>query len=68
MVRPQLEYGSPIWSPLYKKDKVIIENVQRRGTRMVKSLKDLPYEARLRKLGLPILEYRRERADQIQVY
>ena len=63
MVRPQLGYGSPIWSPLYKKDKVIIENVQRRGT-----LKDLPYEARLRKLGLPILEYRRERADQIQVY
>ena len=41
MVRPRLEYGSPIWSPLYKKDKVIIENVQRRGTRMVKSLKDL---------------------------
>ena len=35
---------------------------------MVKSLKDLPYEARLRELGLPTLEYRRERADQIQVY
>ena len=68
MVRPHLEYGSPIWSLLYKKDKVIIENVQRRGTRMVKSLKDLPYEARLRELGLPTLEYRRERADQIQVY
>ena len=48
--------------------KVIIENLQRRGKRMVKLIKDLPYEARLRELGLPTLEYRRERADQIQVY
>ena len=68
LVRPHLEYASPIWSPLYKKDKKSIENVQRRGTRLVKSLKGLPYETRLRELGLPTLQYRRERADLIQVY
>ena len=30
MVRPHLEYGSQIWSPVYKNDKIIIENVQPR--------------------------------------
>ena len=29
---------------------------------------NLSYPERLRKLGLPSLEYRRERADMIQVY
>ena len=51
LVRPHLEYASPIWQPLYKKDKFIIPNVQRRGTRLVKSLNYLSYEARLRELG-----------------
>ena len=32
------------------------------------SFKYLPYPERLRKLGLPTLEYRRERADMIQTY
>ena len=67
MVRPHLEYGSQTWSPVYKKDKIIIENVQRRGTRLVKSLQHLPYEKRLETVGLPTLEYRRERADMVQV-
>ena len=35
---------------------------------MVNSLKELPYEARLKKLGLPSLEYRRLRSDVIEVY
>ena len=68
LVRQHLEYALPIWSPLYKKDKITIKNVQRRGTRLVKSLKGLLYETRLRELGLPTLQYRRERADLIQNY
>ena len=35
---------------------------------MVNSLKELSYEARLKKLGLPSLEYRRLRSDIIEVY
>ena len=68
MVRPHLEYATQIWSPLYKKDKIIIENVQRRATRLVKCISHMSYEERLRHLGLPTLEYRRARADMVQVY
>ena len=47
---------------------IAIENVQRRATKLVTSVKNLSYPERLRKLGLPSLEYRRERADLVEVY
>ena len=53
---------------MFKKDKILIENVQRQATRLLKCLKHLSYEDRLKTLGLPSLEYRRERFDMIQVY
>ena len=68
LVRPHLEYATQIWSPLHKKDKITIENVQRRATHLVKSVKHLSYPERLKKLGLPTLEYRRQRADVLQVF
>ena len=68
IVRPHLEYASVVWSPLYKKDRIQIENVQRRATRIVPSLKGLNYSERLKRLGLPTLEYRRDRADMVEVY
>ena len=67
MVGPHLEYASVIWSRLYKKDKIMLENTQRRATRLIPSLKGLSYPERLRRLGLPTLEYRRERADVVEV-
>ena len=68
IVRPHLEYATPVLSPFYKKDKIILEKVQRRVTRLVNSCKNLSYQQRLCKLGLPTLEYRRERVDLIQAY
>jgi len=68
LVRPRLEYGYPAWSPLYKKDCILLENVQRRATKMVPKLKDLPYEDRLKVLNLPSLFYRRARGDIIEIY
>ena len=51
-----------------KKDKIMLENVQRRATRLVKCLNYLSYPERLKALGLRMLEYRRERANMVQVY
>ena len=68
LIRPHLEYASVIWTPRFKKHTIQIENVQRRATRLLKELQGLDYSERLLNLGLPTLEYRRERADLIQVY
>lgn len=68
MIRPHLEYATVVWSPMYKKDRIALENVQRRATKLVHACRNLTYPERLRKLGLPTLEYRRLRADVIQVY
>ena len=68
MVRPHLEYGAPLWSPHLIKYKEIIENVQRRATKLVPGLSNLSYPERLRKLRIPTLAYRRVRGDMIQVF
>ena len=34
LVRPILEYASPVWSPFLVKDKLAIESVQRRASRI----------------------------------
>ena len=68
LVRPLLEYGNTVWSPWYVKDVQLIENVQRRASKLVQGLQDLGYEEHLQKLKLPSLVYRRLRGDLIQVY
>ncbi len=68
LIRPHLEYATAVWSPHLQKDIFMIENVQRRATRLVQEIRYLPYEERLKKLGLPTLKYRRTRNDQLQVF
>ena len=68
LVRPHLEYAAPVWSPHLTTQKELLENVQRRATKMVPGLSDLSYPERLRKLNLPTLAYRRVRGDMIQAY
>ena len=64
LVRPHLEYASSVWNPYRKKD----EQIQRRATKLVPSLKGVEYDERLRRLRLTTLEQRRARGDLIEFY
>ena len=68
MVRPILDYGNVIWFPYTKKNKKLIENIQRRATRMIPELKGLSYTERLQQLKLFSMDYRRKRGDMIQLF
>jgi len=68
LVRPHMEYCTAIWSPYYVKDKELIEKLQHRFTKMITEVKHLPYADRLLKLGLWLLEERRNKSDLIEVY
>ena len=68
LVRPHIEYAAPVWSPHLVKHKQLLENVQRRATKLVPGLYQLSYPERLKKLKLPTLAYRRARGDMIQMY
>ena len=68
LVRPHLEYGNVIWGPFNRGDQKLLEGVQRRATKLVQSIKNLPYPQRLCHLKLPSLYYRRRRGDMITNY
>jgi len=68
LIRPHLDYASVIWNPHQVGDIRLLEQVQRRVTRLVFQLKNAPYNERLRSLNLPSLLYRRRRMDMIMVY
>ena len=68
LVRPHLEYAAPVWSPHLDDLNKKVEDVQRRATKKLPGMKDLTYPARLHKLKLPTLAYRRVRGDMIQTF
>ena len=68
LVRPHLEYAVQAWRPYKQKHLNLIESVQRRATKMIEGLHEVPYEDRLSACGLLSLEMRRRRADLVEVF
>jgi len=68
LLRPHAEYCVSAWSPYYKKDKELLEKVQRRFTKMTINMEGLSYEDRLQSLKLWSLKERRNRQDLIEVF
>ena len=68
MIRSHLEYAVQAWSPHLAKDILLLENVQRRATKLVYRIKDKSYDERKSVLDLTSLAERRERGDLIQVF
>ena len=61
LVRPILDYCAPFWSPYLIRDIELIEQVQRRYTKLVQGCNALSYRDRLEYLDLFSLEFRRKR-------
>ena len=67
-IRPIIEYCQQAMCPYLQKDVIKLENIQRRATKMIPSLRDMPYEDRLKKLNLYTLSDRRRRGDLIIMF
>jgi len=68
MVRSHLDYCCPVWSPYRKGDIEALEKVQRRASKLIPVLKNLPYNDCLKACNTSTLHYRRVRGDMIETF
>ena len=67
-VRPHLDYCAQAVGPYMRQDFAALEKVQRRATKLVRGMKHLTYEQRLRRLKLMSMEKRVRRGDMIETF
>jgi hypothetical protein len=69
LVRPKLECASSVWSPYTIKNRLLIENVQRRATKFILNYPDnMSYVDRLQNTNLLPLDFRRDISDLILLF
>ena len=61
IIRPLIDYGSQVWSPIEGVLLDKIEKLQYDYTRLIPEIRNLNYEERLKKLGISSLQRRFER-------
>ena len=54
LVRPHLEYAQAVWHPSLIRDINMLESVQRRATKQIPNMTQIPYEERLKKTETPV--------------
>ena len=67
-VRPHLEFAVAAWAPWLQTDIDGLEAVQKRAVKAISGLRSNIYEERLKELGLPSLQARRQEIDMVQTY
>ena len=72
-ILPKLMYGEPVWNPILRKDVNLIEKVQKRFTKNMRSMQDdggnnLSYAERLQNLDTLSPDWRWQNADMMFVY
>ena len=67
-VRPHMDYCFPTVGPHMAQDILKLEKIQRRATKLVREIRNLSYEDRLRKLDLMSMKDRAARGDLIETY
>ena len=68
LVRPHLEYASPVWNPYKSKDITMLESVQKFGCKVCTKQWDTGYDQLLQLLDLPTLARRRLYLDLSTMY
>ncbi len=66
-IRPHLEHSFQAWRPFLRKDITLLEDVQRRSTKLVKGLQDIEYVERAHLLNPNLLSCRMDNGDLILV-
>ena len=68
LIRPKLEYASSLWNTGYIGDLILLERVQKRWTKSIFGLEELPYYQRLELLDLYSIKGRLLRSDLILMW